>query len=191
MTVDGESASGHQSTTYNGTLLGDSVTYTFVPKLWARMRINALLNMMSKEQGQTDVWKEWRAEIIRLGRTYGIMTPFTTFTSSTGDPTDPSTTTVCDYPVDSHPVRIYPNPVKTTATIEVNVDVPTDRIALEIINIEGRVLGSIILQGSYKGLVKLLMDLNAICPEGLVPGVYHLRITMGSVVTIAMFTVVR
>jgi len=69
VTIDGESVNGHVSSSYNGTLSGDSVTHAFVPKLWARMRINALLDLMSKEKGQTAIWKEWRAEIVRLGTT--------------------------------------------------------------------------------------------------------------------------
>jgi len=197
VTIDGESVNGHVSSSYNGTLSGDSVTHAFVPKLWARMRINALLDLMSKEKGQTAIWKEWRAEIVRLGTTYGILTPFTTFTSTSDDPidptdpTDPTQTSVYDYPVNSHPVRIYPNPVRTTATVEMNVDVPTDRIVLEVIGIDGRMLGSIVLHGTYSGLVSLPLDLQAICTGGLVPGIYHLRITIGRVSTIATLTVVR
>lgn len=206
VTVDGESTTGHQSTSYNGTLLGDSTTYVFVPKLWARMRINALLDMMSKQTGQTALWKEWRAEIIRLGKTYGIMTPFTTFTSTPADPTDPTdptdpidpkdptdpaATSVYDYPVQSHQVRMYPNPVKGTTTIELTVDVPTDRIVLEIISIDGRVVGRVVLHGSFDGLVRLPIDIQSICTDGISPGSYTLRIIMGNAATVTTFTVVR
>lgn len=203
VTVSGASVNGSVSTPYNGILLGDSLTYVFVPKLWARLRINALLDLMSKEQGQTNLWKEWRAEIIRLGRTYAIMTPFTTFTSSPSDPNDPTdptdptdpvdptSTSVYDYPVNTHTARIYPNPVTTATTVELNVEVPTDRIILEIINIEGQVLGMIVLHGEFHGLVSLPMDVQALCAGALASGVYQLRITSGSVVTIASLTVAR
>lgn len=195
VTLTGKSTTGTQSTSFNGTLLDDSTTYVFVPKLWARLRINVLLDMMSKQQGQTDLWKEWRNEIIRLGGTYGIMTPFTTFTSSSDDPTDTDPTdaeptSVYDYPVESHSLHIYPNPVQTTATIELDVEVPTDRISMEILSIDGSVIGGTTVYGSYHGLVRLPLDLHTLCTDGLTSGRYHVRITIGDEVIVATIIVV-
>ncbi|WP_316316737.1 hypothetical protein, partial [Clavibacter michiganensis] len=65
-TIKGKGASGNVEYTYPVTFVNDSLVNVFIPKMWAKSRITDLLVLMKTVQENTNSWKEWRAEIIRL-----------------------------------------------------------------------------------------------------------------------------
>ncbi|NQW31042.1 MAG: VWA domain-containing protein [Ignavibacteria bacterium] len=79
VTVVGSNASGQTAQSFAATLSSDSTINLFVPKIWAKYRIEELVTLMKGVQTQTSLWKEWRDEIIRLGVKFGLVTPYTTF----------------------------------------------------------------------------------------------------------------
>lgn len=79
-TVKGTASARPQEHLYDVVFSDDSSANVFIPKMWAKYKIDALLVLMQGVVRGSNQWNEYRAEIIRLGRQYGIITPFTSFT---------------------------------------------------------------------------------------------------------------
>lgn len=79
--------------TFSGTAFGSPVAYqyvmnlatdrvpdkTFVPKLWAKQKIDYLFVLYNAEPATSSKAKEYKAEIVRLSKLYGVITLFTSF----------------------------------------------------------------------------------------------------------------
>lgn len=79
--------------TFAGTAFGSPVAYqyvmnlatdrvpdkAFVPKLWAKQKIDYLMVLYNAEPATSSKAKEYKAEIVRLSKLYGVITLFTSF----------------------------------------------------------------------------------------------------------------
>lgn len=115
---------------YNVEFSGDSLANMFLPKMWAKYKIDALLVLMSGVEQGSNQWNEWKAEIIRLSLLYGIMTPFSSFT----DPGQP--TYVAEFEDVKAPapmVHSYPNPASERVMLTLDDSVRVGAVPVEVV----------------------------------------------------------
>jgi Ca-activated chloride channel homolog len=199
--VNGTDANGPVHYAFAGHLTDDPTVNTFVPKIWARYRIDMLLEWMqgvSKTSGQ---WKEWRNEIIRLGMQYGIVTPFTSFVdegqvdegdSDSGSGGGNATSVEDERSATASLCSISPNPVSGRARISIDLSLYFGQhITVRIIDIEGRTVAEL-----HDGDVQthlLILDWEATDASGqpLTNGSYFVAVSVGGVQFMTRFVVVR
>jgi Ca-activated chloride channel family protein len=80
-TVDlvGKSINDTVRYTYTFSLPDDSTGNIFIPKMWAKQKIESLLLLIAQFGEDSNQGKEYIVEVIRLSKKYGIMTPYTSF----------------------------------------------------------------------------------------------------------------
>lgn len=193
VTVRGTDTRGPVEHTFAARLTDDSTMNLFVPKLWARFRITDLLVLMEKEVKDSDRWKEWRDEIIRLGLRHAIVTPFTTYEDN-GQPDDGNDGGGDDggqvLSVEEQGSDIIttsfvcrPNPVSTEATLSLVLPEGFERhVTIELMDLAGRTVRTL-----YEGSPmesEFVLQWQAVHTDGLPlsPGVYFLRVRVGSIV---------
>lgn len=194
LTVRGTDTRGPVEYTFAARLTDDSTLNLFVPKLWARFRITDLLVLMEKESRDSDRWKEWRDEIIRLGLRHGIVTPFTTYedngqSDGGGDGGDGDgggqVMSVEEQGADiiTTSFMCRPNPVSTEATLSLVLPESSARyVTIELMDLAGRTVRTL-----YEGSPmesEFTLRWQAVHTDGLPlsPGVYFLRVRVGSIV---------
>ncbi len=162
----------------------DSTTDAFCPKIWARMRIDFLLQLMNKEGSQTARWNEWRNEIIRLGIRYGLVTQFTCY-QDTG--------TVSDVENDALAVSIlsiYPNPCSQKASFRFNVE-NTESVWLTVYDMRGREVFHILNGELLSGAQEVHWDLRDAQGAELPAGSYVCALRIGHKEHIMKLSIVR
>lgn len=188
VTVRGTDTRGPVEYTFAARLTDDSTLNLFVPKLWARFRITDLLVLMEKEAKDSDRWKEWRDEIIRLGMRHGIVTPFTTYEDN-GQPGGGSDGGGEVMSVEERGSDIIatsficrPNPVSIEATLSLALPEGSARhVTIELMDIAGRTV-RVLYEGSPTES-EFVLQWQAVNTDGLPlsPGVYFLRVRVGSI----------
>jgi Ca-activated chloride channel family protein len=166
----------------------------FVAKIWARQRIDLLLDWMHDEPEGSSRWKEWQEEITRLGIKYGIPTPFTSLVDNGTQDDGGQTTTVThdEIIVADTRCRVSPNPIREATTITVDLTgMVTIPVNVQIVDINGIVLTT--LFDGYPTANILTLEWNGSDQFGnAVPsGVYHLVLTVDGRVSTMMLSVVR
>jgi Ca-activated chloride channel family protein len=161
--LHGRGADREADYSYDVVFTGDSLIDIFIPKMWAKYKIDHLLILMQTVQQNSNQWKEWRDEIVRLSRLYGILSPFSSFTDpGSGGNGGPSSSSVEMErplaPADALALRAYPNPFRASSTLSftIPVDAGSCHATVAIYDVRGR-------------LVALLVDAR------LEPGTHELR----------------
>ncbi len=165
--------------TYDVEFTGDSLINVFLPKMWAKQKIDALLILMSGTTEGSNQWKEWKAEIIRLSLLYGIVSPFSSFT-------DPGQTTPVaefeDADVQQSVVQCYPNPFAEhiRLTFDASVHKGKEPAIVVIRDITGREIRTIrLLPGALSFVWDGSDEYGNPMPNGVyviavrIDGVYH------------------
>ncbi len=151
-TLAGKSAEQVVEYTYDVEFTGDSLINVFLPKMWAKQKIDALLVLMSGVAENSNQWKEWKAEIIRLSLLYGIVSPFSSFS-------DPGQTTAVaefgDADVLQSMVQCSPNPSSGRVRIALDAAVFTgsEPTVVSIRDMWGREIYRIALLPGVRSLV--------------------------------------
>lgn len=153
---------------------GDSTSDVFCPKVWARMRIEYLKNLMAKEQANSSRWTEWRSEIVRLGLRYGIVTEFTTY-KDTGTISDVEVAEATA----ARGMAAYPNPFSSATSIAYTVYEPAP-IRITIYDIHGNELAVLLDSFSEAGEHSIQWDGRDADGNELANGVYLCSIRIGT-----------
>lgn len=153
---------------------GDSTSDVFCPKIWARMRIEYLKNLMAKEQPNSSRWTEWRSEIVRLGLRYGIVTEFTTY-KDTGTISDVEVAEATT----ARGMAAYPNPFSSSTSIAYTVVEPAP-IRITVFDIHGNELAVLLDSFSDAGEHSILWDGRDADGNELANGVYLCSIRIGT-----------
>ena len=116
----------------------DSSGYRFIPRLWAKSKINYLLDMIDVEGESTELIDQ----IIKLSLQFQILTKYTAFYV---DPEDDDLTSVVDNDLLPNKFSVeqnYPNPFNPTTSIKYSL--PSDResfhVTIKVYDILGRVV---------------------------------------------------
>ncbi|MBT6946971.1 MAG: VWA domain-containing protein [Candidatus Marinimicrobia bacterium] len=159
ITLEGEAFGQPVSYSY-GLPLPDSanVSYQFLPKIWAKKKIeNLLIQFYSLPEGSPEA-ESLRNEIITLSLNFGVITPFTSFVSNP---------TSFDEIADSEPGELqgfelignYPNPFNPSTTIMFRVESDVNRIAtVKIYNALGQVVKILYTSISSPGIYEVHWD---------------------------------
>lgn len=205
VSVSGSNREGAVQHQFAAHLTDDPNIHTFVGKIWAKYRIAMLTDMMKKEAVGSSNWKEWRDEIIRLGRQFSIVTPFTSFVDGgqtdpgddAGDETDDGNGTVSTVEHDEIIVArdrcsVSPNPVSTSAHISIDLaDMDRSKVRVEIVDLSGRLIA--VLFDDVTAPEHLDLEWNVMDQAGvMVPsGAYVLSVTVNGVRSTTTISVVR
>ncbi|MBK6290257.1 MAG: VWA domain-containing protein [Ignavibacteria bacterium] len=141
VTLSGSNVKGQLTNTFVVNLVADDTTAPFVPKIWARLRINALIELMSRVAASSALWREYRDEIIRLGSVFGLITPYTTYEQGPSDDGGGTTGVVAnDGPVAPVPLGIWPNPASALTRLGAYFDLAHANVIVTVTDMMGKVL---------------------------------------------------
>lgn len=127
---------------YSVNFTADSLANRFLPRMWAKYKIDALLVLMAGVPQGSNQWEEWKKEVIRLSLLYGILTPFTSFT----DPgTPPTSVAESSHEVFAPPetfvlLQNYPNPFNPETRITYVLNEGPARVTLKIYDLNGKLV---------------------------------------------------
>ena len=130
VTLSGSAFGQPISFDYTLNLSDTAVTqYQFLPKIWAKQKIDQLLVAYFSLNPSSSEAKALRDEVITLGVNYGIVTPFTSFQGGEEDG-DANAVSVEEEFTEETPGRVraafeimgnYPNPFRNETRIQVNI----------------------------------------------------------------------
>lgn len=189
-TIVGNGAQGRQQLVIQGTLADNDTLAPYVPKIWAKMRIDLLITLMSGITRNSRLWNEYRDEIIALGVKFGLVTPYTAFTGVTDGPTrvaddEPSHITTCPTCA-----VVFPNPVRVHTTINVEFIGSHDVVHVRLLSVQGEVLLDTYAPGCAGGAWTYQLLLEQL-PVSIAAGTYLLELTAGDEVRTVTIRVVR
>jgi hypothetical protein len=149
--------------------------YRFVPRLWARGKIDHLLDLI-EIYGETD---ELVNQIIELSLTFQILTPYTALYV---DPTDIEQKKSEVVPGQFKLFANYPNPFNPETTIRYNLpsDQSTYRVIIKIYDVLGQLVVTLRDQQQRPGMYQLTWDGRNSSGQAVPSGVYFLTLEAGS-----------
>lgn len=134
----------------NNVVFGDSANSNkAVARLWARARVNALLDQIAK-YGEK---KELVNAVIQLSIQFSILTKYTALYA---DPDDKSTDVdnSCERPIEAVRVAVTPHPATPNSSISVNIPdaLAGQMMNIQIVDIYGRVVSELALSAVSHGI---------------------------------------
>jgi hypothetical protein len=147
--------------------------YRFVPRLWAKGKIDHLLNLI-EIYGETD---ELVNQIIELSLTFQILTPYTALYV---DPTDIENESKV-VPGNFKLFANYPNPFNPETRIRYNLpaDQSTYRVIIKIYNVLGELIITLRDENQQPGMYQLTWDGRNSAGQVVPSGVYFLTLEAG------------
>ncbi len=188
MIVSGRYPSAQPITiTLSGTAYGVPVSYTYplvlsassdpenlyLEKVWAKKKIESLLIQYYAQNRSSDTALTLRAQIIQISRSYGVISPFTSF-SGGSTPVDekPGTSTVAT-PQSFSLLGNYPNPFNSTTKIRVQLNVAVHGfVEIRIYNILGELVRTLRFQANGSGIYSVNWDGHSDSGKLVSAGVY-------------------
>jgi Ca-activated chloride channel family protein len=159
---------------YNMSLSDTAVgQYSFLPKVWAKQKIEFLLTRYYTYDPNSGVAKELREAIIQFSLDYGVMSPFTSFTSTGGATQVAEGRTVVTelLPTEYQLLGNYPNPFNAGTVIKFRSSSDKSQIVIvKIYGITGQLIRRISITTKGKGEYQIYWDgrndQGAVVPSG-------------------------
>ncbi len=177
-TIVGNGAQGQQQLVIQGKLADNDTLAPYVPKIWAKMRIDLLITLMSGITRNSRLWNEYRDEIIALGVKFGLVTPYTAFTGVSDGPTHVSDNEQSDISTCATCARVSPNPVRTSTTIQTAFVQAHEFVRVILLGVNGEVLFDELVAGCAGGEWTYTLSLDRL-PAGIASGAYILQLSAG------------
>ena len=147
--------------------------HPFVPRLWAKEKIDYLMNEIAM-YGEND---ELINQVIELSLRFQILTPYTAFYSDPddSDPTEPATAVEKDegagMPTDFNLSQNYPNPFNPSTTI--HYEIPSNGIVcLKIYDLTGRLVKTLVQKVQNAGAYTIKWDGTDFNGNTVAAGIY-------------------
>lgn len=167
--------------------------YQFLPKIWAKQKIEHLLVEYYTLDPDSPEAEALREEIIALSLAYGVVTPFTSFgideppvgIEEGEELPDRTAPVLAD-------VEVYPNPFHATATLRFQVLQPIrDVVAVRIYDLLGRLIRVLYVQVSGEGTYEVTWD-GSLEGGGQAPsGAYVYTVKVGDTILAGRMTRIR
>jgi Ca-activated chloride channel family protein len=151
--------------------------HRFVPRLWARAKINSLLDLIERF-GEND---ELVNQIIELSLTFGILTPYTAFYA------DPDVTSINDRKTEiANNFSLnqnYPNPFNpsTTITYELPAKMESYNVVLKIYNSLGELVKVLVNQVQGQGVYSVSWNGKDMNGFEVPSGIYFYTLEAGNI----------
>lgn len=169
--------------------------YQFLPKLWAKQKIEYLLVQYFSLDPNDPQAETLRGQIVALSLAYRVISPFTNF--SGGDPTGigdgddiASSETVSAQGFEL--LGNYPNPFNPSTTIRVRVDKPfVGPMFIKIYNTLGQLVRVLRIDVSSPGLYEVQWDGRLASGDLAASGTYFMVVDLDDALQIGRMTLVR
>jgi Ca-activated chloride channel homolog len=134
--------------------------YSFLPKLWAKLKIEFLLVRYYAAPSGSALASELKAEIVALSIRYGVVSPFTSFSSSGATAVEQRGTGAgSPFPEAYQLLGNYPNPFNAGTVIKFRVATPLNHpVIAKIYNSIGQLVRTIVVAVSGEGDYAVLWD---------------------------------
>jgi len=193
--VKGTDRGGEVSMPFAANLTDDPNINVFVAKIWAKYRIDMLLEWMRKEPSNSSRWKEWKDEIVRLGTTYDIVTDYTSLIDDgTRDTGGGSTASVThdEINIALNRCTISPNPVRESTSIRIDLSqFSRSRVRIEIVDLQGKIVNVLYAEDNAPDILDLRWDGTDTTGARVASGGYQLVVTVDGRRSTAAINVVR
>lgn len=189
ITFSGQAFNQQVSYQYPLLLREDSVsTYSFLPKLWAKQKIEKLLIDYYQLDPYSLHANEIKQEIINISIAYGVVCIFTQFSGGTPNAEE----TVLTPPVPVVLLGNYPNPFNQSTKISFQVlDNLKGMAVIRIYNIKGELVKVLALNVDSKGKYELSWDGTNLKGKPLPSGLYVYSLTMDNIILGGKMTLLR
>jgi hypothetical protein len=162
ITLSGTAFSQPVAYQYNLTLADSMVvSYQFLPKLWAKQKIEYLLIRYYSLDPNSPAAQALKTEIIALSIAYGVISPFTSFTGG-GGTTDVESEDGAAIETPSSAFQLlgnYPNPFNPSTTIKIKLNVNyVGPVEIRICNVLGQVVKILTLDVTGRGIYEIEWD---------------------------------
>lgn len=194
VTVAGTNREGAVSIPFAAHLTDDPNINLFVAKIWAKYRIDMLIEWLKKEPANSSRYTEWREEIIRLGKTYGIVTPFTSLVDKGTPDNGGGTTSVTHDQINVAKDRcsISPNPVRDRTTIRIDLhDKQSKPVRVEILDLQGNVIAVLYDGADAPDVLYIDWKCTNLQGQQITSGVYQLVVSADGLRSTSTINVVR
>jgi Ca-activated chloride channel family protein len=137
----------------------DSLANRFLPRMWAKYKIEALLVLMAGVPQGSNQWEEWKREVIRLSLLYGILTKFTSFSdpgnpsSVEEEPANPAAT-----PASFVLHQNYPNPFNPETRISYVLTEGPVHVTLKVYDVNGKLVRVLVDEMQQAGVHHVTWD---------------------------------
>ncbi|NQV50388.1 MAG: VWA domain-containing protein [Candidatus Marinimicrobia bacterium] len=181
--LNGEAFGQPVSYSYPLELAGDPISsYQFLPKIWAKKKIENLLIQYYILGPGSPAADEIRAEIVTISLNYGVITPFTSFTDPTVGIEEIFSDQV-DLPVSFKVLDNFPNPFNAGTTIRFETSQILHRdVTIMIYNSLGQLVKILTRSVSGPGMYEVFWDGTLQNGELAPSGVYVYLIDFGSAI---------
>lgn len=193
VTVSGTDKNGTVSLPFAARLTDDPNINIFVAKIWAKYRIDMLIEWMRKENPTSSRWKEWRDEIVRLGKTYDIVTDYTSLIDDgTQDGGGTASVTHDEINIALNYCTISPNPVRENTSIRIDLSqFSRARVRIEIVDLQGKVMSVLYADENAPEILDLQWDGTDMTGARVASGGYQLVINVDGLQSSKAINVVR
>ena len=175
--------------------------YQFLPKIWAKQKIDQLLVAYFSLNPSSSEAKTLRDEVIKLGVSYGIVTPFTSFQGGEEDDGDGQAVSVEEEFTSETPeharanfevIGNYPNPFRNETRIQVNVQrIEAPTIKVRVYDSMGRLVRTLEVPITGPGLFDIEWDGLTDAGTPVASGSYIAIIEYGDTLLSHVMVVVR
>jgi Ca-activated chloride channel family protein len=177
---------------YDVALVDSSVDgYQFLPKVWAKEKIESLLVRYYALNPSSAAAKSLRDQIIALSRAYGVITVFTSFT---GGSTSVEETRLknSSSPVAFELLGNYPNPFNPTTKILIKLNIEySGLLEVRIYNVLGQIVRVLSVRTHGSGTYEIVWDGRSSSGGSLPSGIYFYAIELQSRLMIGKMVMVR
>ncbi len=192
VTLSGTSFGNETRYEYPVSFTADSSANRFLPRMWAKSKIEALLVLMSGVPQGSNQYEEWKKEVIRLSLLYGILTRFTSFTEPNPTFVEEETASTLA-PGDFVLQQNYPNPFnpETKIVFHIPASAKQQRVVIKIYDLLGRLLAVLFDREVAPGRYEITWNGKDLFGYDLPSGTYIYRLEAGSVKVTKRMTLLR
>jgi Ca-activated chloride channel family protein len=160
VTLQGDAFNQPVSYNYNLELSdSSSFNYRFIPKVWAKQKIEYLLVQYYLLNPNSPEAKEIKNKIIQISIAYGVISPFTSFTGGGTTNLEEEQTNENNIITEFKIIGNYPNPFNPETTIRFSVGKVIDNIVkIKIYNSLGELVRILIVYINREGIYEVRWD---------------------------------